>query len=313
MKISAPAKVNLFFEVHRRRADGYHEIESLVSAVTLFDTLEAERRNDGEVRLTVKIPEEAPFPKLFASTPIPTGETNLVCRAAKRLAEAVSPEKFCGADIILWKRIPSEAGLGGGSSDAAATLVLLNALAELGLSRERLRELGQKLGCDVPLFLTDSPVVCTSLGESLETVPGAASLPKLSLVLIKPSAGLSTPQVYRNSTPREKASEPIKMNLSHLLAYWKKGDLSGIAGQLFNRLEAPAKTLLPEIGEIRQACMSLDDPCVGFSMTGSGSACFGLCRDERHAQHVAECLKKRSTWTVFPVETLSIIQKEILP
>ena len=329
-QINTPAKINLFFEVERRREDGFHEISSLISPVSLYDTLTFRlREEDGDVHLEIEnpIPPECPcagFPpaaemnhevqtgsRETQTSPqfpaqIPTDERNLIVRAARLLqsVESAKSKKLPGVSIITQKRIPSEAGLGGGSSDAAATLLVLNRLWELGLSRTELQGLGVQLGCDVPLFLSRFPVIAQGRGELLAEVPSGETLPELHFVLVKPAQGLSTPAVYRSCTPRNAAPESACTDVSTeaLLHAWRGGDLEAIAANLFNRLEMPAFRLLPELQDLRQAVARMEDPCVGFAMTGSGSACFGLCRDREHALHAADEL--RSWGTTFAVTSV---------
>ena len=321
-QINTPAKINLFFEVERRREDGFHEISSLISPVSLYDTLTfCLREEDGDVHLEIEnpIPPECPCAGCPSASKmnhevqtgpqlaqIPTDERNLIVRAARLLqaVESAKSKKLPGVSIITQKRIPSEAGLGGGSSDAAATLLVLNRLWELGLSRAELQSLGVQLGCDVPLFLSRFPVIARGRGELLAEVPSGETLPELHFVLVKPAQGLSTPAVYRNCTPRNVAPESARTGASAeaLLRAWRGGDLEAIASNLFNRLEMPAFRLLPELQDLRQAVARMEDPCVGFAMTGSGSACFGLCRDREHALHAADEL--RSWGTTFAVTSV---------
>ena len=323
----APAKMNLFFDVLRRLNSEYHEIESLVTGISLFDSLyvrprpntpASSRPEEDSVRLTIHIPHGKRFQNLFARMEIPCDERNLVMRAA-RLLQKIAAEKFpkspylpC-ADIILTKRIPAQAGLGGGSSDAAATLLALNRLWNLSLSRDELVAAGASLGCDIPLFFTPLPVICRGRGEILENIPRHETLPRLDFVLLCPPVGLSTARVYQACTPRESCTETLRnlepasgnQNMTHLLETWRKNDLAGISRHLFNRLQPAAKSLSPWISEIESAFRNLADPCVGFSMTGSGSAFFGLCRDGKHAKNVAELLKRQKIGEVFTVYSVA--------
>ncbi|MDO5113444.1 MAG: 4-(cytidine 5'-diphospho)-2-C-methyl-D-erythritol kinase [Planctomycetia bacterium] len=302
--ITAPAKINLFFEVLRRGTDGYHEIESLVTGISLADTLLFEIRQDEKVTLRVESVGMAAEPR-FPTTPIPDDETNLAVRAA-RLLQRQTCRKLCGVNIILQKRIPACAGLGGGSSDAAAVLRVLNEIWELGLASSELASLGLGLGCDVPLFLSEFPVICTGRGEVLHPVMDSAVFPTLYMVLIQPWKGLSTAEVYRNCLPRTSVTEEADgstASIPALLEAWRKNRSEDFAANLYNRLETPAQRLLPELREIRTTLTKLEPPCVGASMTGSGSACFAVYWDEVSAQAAAEQLRKQALGMVWVVQS----------
>src|SRR5439155_448213 len=149
--VLAPAKINLHLEVLRRRADGYHDLETLMVAVGLYDTLEFKDDSSGDVRLSCDRPD------------LSTGPDNLICRAADLLRQRFIVSR--GATIRLWKRIPLAAGLAGGSSDAAATLAGLNLVWRLGLANEELARLGAELGSDVSFFCAGPAAWCTGRGE----------------------------------------------------------------------------------------------------------------------------------------------------
>src|SRR5689334_10702080 len=154
LTVRAPAKVNLFLEVLRRRPDGYHDLATLMVAVGLYDTLELRDDPGGSVSLRCDHPQ------------LSTGPDNLVVRAAELVRQTAGVTK--GVAIRLWKRIPLAAGLAGGSSDAAATLAGLNRLWQLGWDRARLAELGARLGSDVAFFFSAPAAWCTGRGEVVE-------------------------------------------------------------------------------------------------------------------------------------------------
>jgi len=295
--LQTPAKLNLYFEVIRRLPTGFHEIESLVTPISLHDTLYV--RPSAGLNLTVEIPPEEKFQRLFAGQTIPTDDSNLVLRAAHRLRERLPHrDDLPGADIILTKRIPSEAGLGGGSSDAAATLLLLNELWNVGLSRDALAEIGAELGSDVPLFLKGFPVICRGRGEILESVPGGESFPTLHFVVVKPFTGCSTPAVYRLCEPQGPQSHAV---LDEMVSDWRKNRLEAFAGKMKNRLTAPALRVNPDVQRVLETFGRVPVPLAGFSMTGSGSTCFGLCRNREETLENAEFLEKNCVGTVFTV------------
>src|SRR5438045_753982 len=176
----APAKVNLFLEVVGKRPDGFHELRTLMAAVSLYDTLTFAPAPPGPIRLSCP------------GVPLSTGPENLVVRAAEALRRYAGTD--AGADVVLTKRIPLAAGLAGGSTDAAATLVGLNRLWGLGLSRAELMPLAAGLGSDVAFFLAPPCAWCTGRGEVVEPWPLGA---RLHLVLVAPPFGLGTADVYR--------------------------------------------------------------------------------------------------------------------
>ncbi len=298
--IQAPAKINLTFEVLRRREDGFHEIRSLVTPVSIFDTISV--RPSSSLTLQIEIPAEEKFQRLFSGKPLPTDDKNLILRAAKLLQRQLAEEcsELPGADIILEKRIPTEAGLGGGSSDAAATMILLNRLWKLGFSRERLAQLGAELGSDVPLFLREFPVICRGRGEILEPISGGCHFPKIPMVVVKPNSGCSTPEVFRRCTPCEVESE---RKMSQMIQYWRENQLTEFAEGLKNDLTEPAMSVSPEVKRLLQIFREVPDPCMGHSLTGSGSACFGVCRNLEHAYKTATFFEHNFTGTVFIAET----------
>ena len=265
--VAAPAKLNLFLELRGRRADGYHELETLMVAVDLYDTLEVRCRDDSRIELTCDPPG------------LPTGPGNLVWKAADALRRMAGKE--FGADIRLTKRIPHEAGLGGGSSDAAAALVALNRLWGLGYGRPALTEVAAMVGSDVGFFLAGPAAWCTGRGELVEpeTVGG-----ELNFVVVKPPVGLSTVDVYRRVTvPPDPASGDA------IRAAVRAGDPAEVGRQLHNRLEGPAFVLGPKIGSVVAAAAARlrELNPLGCRLSGSGSSVFAVCRDRADAVRIA--------------------------
>lgn len=329
--INAPAKINLYFEAIRRLETGFHEIESLASFISLSDKVSARPASTLSLQIKYPIANVA-----SNALDIPADETNLTLRAARLLQRWIlarfenafdkteilnlkcpaqieeylhqvedSLPVFPGASIILEKRIPSQAGLGGGSSDAAATLILLNDLWKAGFSREELIAGGALLGSDVPMFFKGSPVICRGRGEILSEIPAGNELPTLYLTLVKPKEGCSTPEVYRNCVPSGVRDDRI---LDRMIGCWRENRLSEFAADLKNRLLEPAMKLSPAVRLLMERFRTLPDPCLGVSMTGSGSACFGICRDLAHARDVARSFSFFDTdysETIFVAETIS--------
>ncbi len=264
--VRAPAKVNLFLEVLRRRADGYHELATLMTAVSLYDTLRLRDDPSGAVRLRCDRPD------------LSAGPDNLICRAAELLRRRAGRD--LGVDARLWKRIPMAAGLGGGSSDAAAALAGLNALWRLGLTAAELAGLGAELGSDVAFFFAAPAAWCTGRGENVQPLALGRTL---DFVLVSPPVGLSTAEVFRNVTPPE---EPLTGDDLRRAA--TAGDVEEIGRRLHNRLQAPAERLRPQVAEWTERLAALGP--AGTLMTGSGSTVFALCRSPEEALRVARGL-----------------------
>ncbi|MFL5329933.1 MAG: 4-(cytidine 5'-diphospho)-2-C-methyl-D-erythritol kinase [Gemmataceae bacterium] len=265
----APAKVNLFLEVLARRADGYHQIETVMVAVSLFDQVDLVPAT--ELRLSCSDPA------------IPSGPENLAFRAALALKRAANVS--AGAHIHLTKNIPAQAGLAGGSSDAATTLVGLNRLWNLNLSQDRLSEIAAEIGSDVAFFLFPPAARCTGRGEKVEPIP--VSNP-LHLVLVCPVEGLSTADVYR------RVAVPASVRSSDAIcAALQAGDAQAIGQELFNRLQEPAEALSATVKRLRMALSDIAPK--GCLMSGSGSSLFALCDSEAAAQKLAQRLRVELT------------------
>lgn len=262
----APAKLNLTLEVVAKRPDGYHAIESLMLPVDLCDELEF-RRTDGELSLTCDAPG------------IPTDGRNLVLMAAEALRTKTGSR--LGAAIHLKKRIPHEAGLGGGSSDAATTLLALNELWELNLAPAELATVAAEIGSDVAFFLVQSAAWCTGRGEI--AVPETTGQ-QLDAVIVKPSVGLSTKEIYgRVSVPaRPVDGTPARDAL-------RAGDKDALGRALFNRLQAPAFAVAPAVESLYRELAALGP--LGCQLSGSGSALFALCRDALEANRIAAAIR----------------------
>jgi 4-diphosphocytidyl-2-C-methyl-D-erythritol kinase len=266
----APAKVNLHLEILGKRQDGFHEVETLMAAVSLCDTLVFQDDASGKVDLNSNCKE------------LSVGPDNLVMRAAALLRKTSGCQ--AGARICLVKRIPMAAGLAGGSSDAAATLVGLNELWHLGLSSEALAGLGAELGSDVAFFFRGPAAWCTGRGEIVR--PAEVGRP-LWLVLLCPPFGLATADVYRQVTvpASPRSGDDIRRAL-------KAGDVEGVGRHLHNRLQDAAEKIRPEIADYQRQLEQLSP--AGARMSGSGSALFALARDQSDSVRIAQELKPAS-------------------
>lgn len=297
LTILAPAKLNLSLAVLARRDDGFHEIESLMVPVSLADTLHVRPRREPGVTLQVRYDGElAAGPGAVLARDVPADGRNLVVRAAELLA--VEAGVGGGLEVELVKRIPSGAGLGGGSSDAAAVLRAAAAVWGLDWSSARLAALGGRIGSDVPWFFAGGAAIASGRGERIDPV---ANLPDLAAVIACPTAGLSTAAVYGRCVP-DAARRGDARRLADALA---TGGLPAGLPFMTNDLEPPARSLSPEIdGVLRDL-----ERAGGFAprLTGSGSACFALARTIAEAEGVAARLAARrqagesSCAAIFPV------------
>jgi 4-diphosphocytidyl-2-C-methyl-D-erythritol kinase len=275
--VRAAAKLNLSLAVLGRRPDGYHEIESLMVPVTLHDTLRVRSRPESGIGLSVRYGGRlATADGAELARDVPVDASNLVVRAARALADEARID--IGLDIELLKEIPSGAGLGGGSSDAAAVLVAAARVWGLDWPDERLAAIGTRIGSDVPWFFAGGPAIARGRGEAVEPVSG---VPPLSAVIACPASGLSTAAVYGACTP-DAARRGDAARLAEALA----GDgLRGAAAFMHNALEEPARRLCPEVDRLLAALGRAG--AVLPRLTGSGSACFALTRTAAEARGIA--------------------------
>jgi 4-diphosphocytidyl-2-C-methyl-D-erythritol kinase len=253
LTLAAPAKINLVLEVLRRRPDGYHEIRSVMHALALSDTLTIRAGAPG-VRLTCDPPG------------LPTGPDNLVHRAAVLLSGALG--RTPAVHIHLRKRVPVAAGLGGGSSDAAATLRGLCRFWRVRLTPRRLADLAAELGSDVPFFLRGGCALASGRGERLHPWP---AVPGLWIALVNPGIAVPTSAVYKN-LKMPLTSRKNYINLMRPAIVRKNPTKIGL--NLFNRLEEVTLGEHPVIGRIKAEL--LDSGATAALMSGSGSTVFGL-------------------------------------
>jgi 4-diphosphocytidyl-2-C-methyl-D-erythritol kinase len=278
LTIKAPAKVNLHLEVLGKRADGYHEIETLMVSVSLYDTLVFRVQPSGT---SVRCSERR----------LGTGEENLVTRAIATMRDETG--RSDGIRVTLTKRIPLSAGLAGGSTDAAATLEGLNRLWRLGWSRQKLVEVSARLGSDVPFFFYTPAAIGRGRGDELERFRLGRPL---YLVLVCPPEGLSTAAVYRAVKTPKRPVSPWP-----LVAALRTGSLATAAQRLHNRLESPATRLSPLVDRLLRSAERWD--CLGYRMSGSGSAVFALCASANKARQLGRRLRTRRLGRVFVVRT----------
>lgn len=267
MRIKARAKINWALNVQGERPDGYHELDMLNQRLFLSDDIELYEAED--ISLTVS-----------GAPGIPEGEENLVWRAA-RLMQSRMPNSL-GVSIHLHKRIPSGAGLGGGSADAAAVLMGLNRLWKLGLSLEDLRNLGLSLGADVPYCLAGGFARVRGIGEHVTSLPHA---PRIHLVLIQPVASLSTKAVFRQLKNHPAQGGADIPRAAQALALGQLDDLPTYAR---NQLQPAAQALCPDIEKAKEALLA--QGAVFSQMTGAGSVVLGVFRQAASAKKAHEVL-----------------------
>ncbi len=271
--VLAPGKINLFLDVTGRRPDGYHEVVTVIEPLDLADRLHIRTRREG-ISVTTDHPD------------VPGGEENIVFRAARLLAETAGTER--GVSIRIEKNIPAAAGLGGGSADAAAALLALNDLWEVGLERAALSRLAGRLGSDVPFFLDPRTSLWRGRGEQGRPLPEA---PPFFAVLINPGFPLSTRRAYGElgiSGP----DRPPHRKLEDLVAALEKADLPALEDSLYNRFQ---ETLLPRYPRIRQLLEFFQGQGAAALLSGSGPTVAGLAPTRERAGELADAAR-----SVFP-------------
>lgn len=277
-----------------KRADGYHELDTIFQTISLHDTLKLSPADDAQIVF------------ICDDRSLPADAQNLVVRAAQALQQRYAPAK--GACIRLEKRIPSRAGLGGGSSDAAVALIGLARLWELKPPPEELHQIAAELGADVPFFLCGGKARGTGIGDRLEPLPDAA---ETFLLIIKPNAHISTADAYKRLDERALTSQNSKTILSRSEAQ-EVFDNSSFAS-LQNDFEAIAFELETEIEEAKAALLKAG--AVGALLAGSGSAVFGVFDSEDAQRRAIQAIELEAGWRVFPCRTIgrSAYRREMDP
>lgn len=276
--LQAPAKVNYRLDVVGRRPDGYHDLRMIMQQVNLCDEITISRSVTPGIRVSC------------GAAHVPDGEENIAWKAARALLELSGADT--GIEVHITKRIPVAAGLGGGSSDCATVLQGLNDLLELGLSRERLMEIGVRLGADVPFFLFGTTARAEGIGELLTPL---AAIPSLWVVLVNPNVPVSTAWVYRNLQLTRK--EPLAKLPDSF------DDVAALCAVLSNDLESVTIPAFPVIGEIKELLRSLG--AAAAMMSGSGPTVFGLFVEEAAARAAADAIgRQQPGWFAVAVETL---------
>ncbi len=268
LRVFAPAKVNLFLHVGDKRPDGFHDLESLVVFARAGDALSFAPADDLSLAIM------GPF-----AAGLSAGEDNLVLKAGRALARAAGSTK--GARIALTKNLPVASGIGGGSSDAAATLRGLNALWGAGLADDDLRRIGAELGSDIPVCIRPEPAWMAGRGEKVAMLSG---IPDLPMVLVNPGVGVPTGAVFRALTARRGTGLPLPGPMADGAA------LIDYLQTTVNDLEAPARAVAPAIGAVLDALAAAPGAMLA-RMSGSGATCFALFGSEPAAAAAAAALR----------------------
>ena len=273
VELNSPCKVNFILNILGKRPDGFHELETVMHHLPIFDLLRFERASSG-VQLSCDNPA------------LPTDASNLVYRAAAKFMEEAKIRD--GVRIHLAKRIPLAAGLGGGSGNAATTLRGLNQLFGSPLTSKQLFEIAAALGSDVPFFLQDQPALATGRGEVVESLPSFRTLEGVHILLVHPGFGVSTPWAYRNLArfPKDLNGERER---AHRLVEALKTSLRVARLDFYNSLEAPVFEKFPLLAIFRDffvECGSLV-----AMMSGSGSTTFALLEQQQKAEQLEEAFK----------------------
>lgn len=266
----AYAKVNIGLDVLRRRPDGYHELKMIMQTVDIFDDLTFEREREPGIRLRIE------------GADLPADENNLVYRAAALMMEERQIKE--GVAITVTKRIPIAAGMAGGSADAAAAMRGLNALFEMGYATEALRELGVRLGADIPYCITGGTMLSEGIGEVLTPLPAP---PECYLVVAKPDIDVSTAFVYQNLRAD---SLPFHPDIDGMVKALAAGDLGGITDRMENVLETVTVPAYPVIDRIKTRMRELG--AENALMSGSGPTVFGIYKEQETAKKAAAIIRE---------------------
>jgi 4-diphosphocytidyl-2-C-methyl-D-erythritol kinase len=272
LEVNAYAKLNLTLDVLRKREDGYHDLRMVMQSVELCDSITLETGGDADLTVRTNV------------SFLPNDEHNLAALAALQFREATG-KGWNGLAIGIQKRIPVCAGMGGGSSDAAAVLRALNTLTGANLSPERLAELGSRVGSDVPYCVVGGTALAEGRGELLTLLP---PLPDCHIVICKPKFFISTPELFSRINCAKLRCRP---DTAGFIAALEAGDLGGVARRLFNVFEdvLPARHAV-EIAEIKNVLVCCG--ALGANMSGTGPTVFGIFDDEERAKAAHAVLAK---------------------
>jgi 4-diphosphocytidyl-2-C-methyl-D-erythritol kinase len=275
-------KVNLLLNILGKRPDGYHELETVMHPVAVHDTLSFERQG---TKLRLKCSDPL----------LPTNAKNLVYAAAENFLKATGITD--GVRIQLEKRIPVSAGLGGGSGNAATTLLALNELFDHPLDRNALSQIAAALGSDIPFFLQDRPALATGRGEVITPLESFPALTGAWLILIHPGFGISTPWAYQQLALHPDALHGQPDRAQRLIRKLQQNTLADAAGEFYNSLEAPALHKYPLLQLFQD--FFRENGAAGTLMSGSGSSTFAVTDSQRTAETLLEKFKLKFGETIW--------------
>lgn len=270
MRCEARAKINLGLDICGRLDNGYHLVKMVMQTVDIYDVLEYKKRKEPGIILSVD-----------SHDTLGDISDNLIYKAAKLMTERFGIEE--GVEISLKKNIPVAAGMAGGSTDAAATMIAMNELFGLGQTKEQLMELGVRLGAGVPFCILGGTALAEGIGEQLTSLPAP---PSAHLLIAKPPVMVSTKEVYQRLDAKEITSHPDIDGMTEAL---KEGSLTGITKRLGNVLENVTAELHPVIEEIKT--FMKEQGAVNALMSGSGPTVFGIFTDKEKALEAAKALE----------------------
>ena len=270
ISLKALAKINLGLDVLGKREDGYHEVRMVMQTIHLYDRVEIKKTRSPHIHVETNLYY------------LPVNEHNLVYRAAKLMKEYYSIKE--GIEIHLKKHIPVAAGMAGGSTDAAATMLAMNELFELGQTREQLMEQALRLGADMPFCIQGGTALAEGIGEKLTELPAP---PKASILVAKPPIMVSTKEVYQSLKADELSSHP---DIDGMIEALKQGSLQGITDRMDNVLETVTVEQFPVIAQIKD--FMKEHGAMNALMSGSGPTVFGIYKEEQEALAAEKALRE---------------------
>lgn len=270
ISLKALAKINIGLDVLGKREDGYHDVRMIMQTIHLYDRVEIKKTRSPQIKVETNLYY------------LPVNEDNLVYRAAKLMKDEFKIKE--GVRIVLQKFIPVAAGLAGGSSDAAAVLVGMNRIFNLGLKQNKLMELGLKLGADVPFCIMRGTALAEGIGEKLTALP---PMPKCPVLIAKPAISVSTKFVYENLRLYDGIEHP---DIDGIVDNLKQKNLKGIADNMGNILETVTIPSYPVIKDIKK--LMKENGALNAMMSGSGPTVFGLFQSEKDIRKAYDALKQ---------------------
>lgn len=277
LTVTAPAKINYLLDVIGKRPDGYHDLRMIMQRVNLCDEITLVLTNAPEISV------------ICNSENAPDGPDNIAWKAARVILDRAGTAQ--GVQIRITKNIPVAAGLGGGSSDAAAVLMGMNTLLQLNLTEQELMVIGSKLGADVPFFIFQKPALAEGIGDKLTLLPG---MPNCWILLVNPGVHVSTGWVYKSLQLTNRAE------LNRLPRFFDS--IEHVVSIMSNDLESVTIPAFPVIADIKSRLMDLG--AVGSMMSGSGSTVFGVFKEFAAAESARREITKNTSWFAVTAETL---------